>query len=147
MVDDNERGFHRALIEASDHFGLDHERLEPLGGMTGRVFGTDDVVLRLGSPETIAHELAAANAASVAVPVPATLGTFVPTDGGPWAASLIERVDGTVAADLNGVTAERAFTRVWPAVVRRRRCGRSPLRRRSPPSTASARSCISISTR
>jgi hypothetical protein len=81
MVDDNERGFRRALIEASDHFGLDHERLEPLGGMTGRVFGIDDVVLRLGSPETIAHELAAANAASVAVPVPATVGTFVPTDG------------------------------------------------------------------
>ncbi|WP_138945631.1 phosphotransferase [Plantibacter sp. M259] len=111
MVDDNERGFRRALIEASAHFGLDHERLEQLGGMTGRVFGIDDVVLRLGSPETIAHELAAANAASVAVPVPATVGTFVPTDGGPWAAALIERVDGTVAADLSGLTADRAFTR------------------------------------
>lgn len=111
MVGVDEEGLRRALAEASARFALDPAEFVPLGGMTGRVFGTDEVVLRLGSPETIAHELLAADAASAVVPVPAVIDTFFPADGGAWAAALIERVDGCVAADMTGLSLERAHAR------------------------------------
>jgi hypothetical protein len=79
------------VVRAAVDFGLEPERLRPLGGASGSAWTDGDVVLRVG--ERVADELLAAAAAAGHVPVPRMLGQ---RDG----AVLLERVAGRPAGEL-----------------------------------------------
>lgn len=98
------------VAEASRAFGLDPERLVPLGGATGRVLGVDDVVLRLSWPQVLDHEQLASSAAAGVVPVPELLDRY-DSPAGDGAAALIRRAPGTDAAALDGMSLDRARRR------------------------------------
>lgn len=100
----------RLLREAAQKFGLDAERLEPLGGATGRVLGVDDVVVRLSWPQVLDHEQLASSAAAAVVPVPELLDRY-DSPSGDGAAALIRRAAGTDAAALDRLSLDRARRR------------------------------------
>jgi hypothetical protein len=76
-------------------FGLEPERLRPLGGRSGSAWSDGHVVLRVG--ERVACEVAAAAAATGHVPVPAVLDRL-DLDGS--TAVLLEKVAGRPAGEL-----------------------------------------------
>jgi hypothetical protein len=85
----------RMVERAAVGFGLDPERLRPLGGRTHATWSDGDVVLRVG--ERVASELAAAAAAADRVPVPAVLDRL---DVEGSTAVLLEKVTGRPAGEL-----------------------------------------------
>ena len=100
----------RLVRGAATAFGLDPSRLERLGGATGQVLAVDDVVLRVGYPGVLDHELVASQAAEHVVPVPATLDRYdAPTGDG--AVVLLRRAAGTDAGALEGMSPDRARRR------------------------------------
>lgn len=100
----------RLVHEASRELGLPPDRLVQLGGATGRVFGVDDVVLRVSWPEVLDHEQLASTAAAGVVPVPEILGRY-DSPSGDGAAALIRRAPGADAAALDGMSPDRARRR------------------------------------
>jgi hypothetical protein len=84
-----------AVARAAAGFGLEAERLRPLGGASGSAWGDGDVVLRVG--ERIAEEVLAASAAAGHVPVPRVLDRLEHDGVG---AVLLERVPGRPAGEL-----------------------------------------------
>lgn len=106
----DEQDVARLVREASRSFGLDPERLVPLGGATGRVLGVDDVVLRLSWPQVLDHEHLASSAAAAVVPVPELVDRY-DSPSGDGAAALIRRAPGTDAAALDGMSLDRARRR------------------------------------
>src|SRR5687767_9983471 len=83
------------VVQAAVEFGLEPERLRPLGGASGSAWSDGDVVLRVG--ERVADEVLAAAAAAGHVPVPRTLGRLELRGVG---AVLLERVPGRPAGEL-----------------------------------------------
>jgi hypothetical protein len=84
-----------AVVRAAVGFGLEPERLRPLGGSSGSAWSDGDVVLRVG--ERVAHEVLAASAAAGHLPVPRVLDRLE-FDG--VCAVLLERVPGRPAGEL-----------------------------------------------
>lgn len=100
----------RLVRGATAAFGLDAARLERLGGATGQVLAVDDVVLRVGYPGVLDHELLASAAAACAVPIPETLDRY-DAPAGDGSVVLIRRAPGTDAGALEGMTPDRARRR------------------------------------
>ena len=84
-----------AVVSAAVGFGVDPERLRPLGGASGSAWSDGDVVLRVG--EHVADEVLAASAAAGRLPVPRVLDRL---DLGGVCAILLERVPGQTAGEL-----------------------------------------------
>ena len=84
-----------AVVSAAVEFGLEPERLRPLGGASGSAWSDGDAVLRVG--ERVADEVLAASAAAGHLPVPRVLGRL-DLDG--ICAVLLERVPGRTAGEL-----------------------------------------------
>jgi hypothetical protein len=84
-----------AVVRAAVGFGLEPERLRPLGGRSGSAWSDGDVVLRVG--ERVAQEVLAVSAAAGHLPVPRVLGR-VELDG--VGAVLLERLPGRAAGEL-----------------------------------------------
>jgi hypothetical protein len=84
-----------AVARAAAGFGLEPERLRPLGGASGSAWSDGDAVLRVGA--RVAGEVLAASAAAGHVPVPRVLGRLE-LDG--VSAVLLERVPGRPAGEL-----------------------------------------------
>jgi aminoglycoside phosphotransferase (APT) family kinase protein len=84
-----------AVARAAVGFGLDPERMRPLGGASGAAWSDGDVVLRVG--ERVGDEVLAASAAADRLPVPRVLGRLE-LDG--ICAVLLERVPGRSAGEL-----------------------------------------------
>ena len=83
------------VARAATGFGLEPDRLRPLGGRSGSAWSDGRVVLRVG--ERIASEVLAASAAAGHLPVPRLLDRL-DLDG--VSAVLLERVPGRPAAEL-----------------------------------------------
>lgn len=83
------------VVRAAAGFGLEPERLRPLGGRSGTAWSDGCVVLRVG--ERVGTEVLAASAAAGHVPVPRVLGRLE-LDG--VFAVLLERVRGRPAGEL-----------------------------------------------
>ena len=81
---------------------------QPLGGATGAVWAVGDQVLRVGPRTRIDKELAAAEAASAVVPVPAVVDRV---DLGDQTGLLLTRVAGVPAAELADCSVAEAFRR------------------------------------
>jgi hypothetical protein len=84
-----------AVARAAVGFGLDPERMRPLGGASGAAWSDGDVVLRVG--EHVGDEVVAASAVADRLPIPRVLGRLE-LDGG--CAVLLERVSGRSAGEL-----------------------------------------------
>ena len=84
-----------AVVRAAVGFGLEPERLRPLGGRSGSAWSDGDVVLRVG--EHVADEVRAASAAAGHLPVPRVLDRLELDD---VCAVLLERVPGRPAGEL-----------------------------------------------
>jgi hypothetical protein len=85
----------RAVVRAAVGFGLEPERVRPLGGRSGSAWSAGNVVLRVG--ERISDEVLAASAAAGRLPVPRVLDRLE-LDG--VGAVLLERVPGRPAGEL-----------------------------------------------
>ena len=92
-----------AVVSAAVGFGLEPERLRPLGGRSGSAWSDGDVVLRVG--ERVADEVVAAAAAAAHVPVPRVLDRLERDD---VCAVLLERVPGRPAGELAMNSPDRA---------------------------------------
>jgi Phosphotransferase enzyme family len=99
------------VLRAAVGFGLEPERLRPLGGRSGSAWSDGHVVLRVG--ERVASEVAASAAAAGHVPVPRVLDRRE-LDGA--AAVLLERAPGRPAGEL-------AMKRPAAAAAAGRACG------------------------
>jgi hypothetical protein len=84
-----------SVASAAVGFGVQPERLRPLGGASGSAWSDGDVVLRVG--ERVADEVLAASAAAGHLPVPRVLDRL-DLDG--VCAILLERVPGRTAGEL-----------------------------------------------
>jgi phosphotransferase family enzyme len=84
-----------AVVRAAVGFGVEPERLRPLGGASGSAWSDGNVVLRVG--ERVADEVLAASAAADRLPVPRVLDRLE-LDG--VGAVLLERVPGRPAGEL-----------------------------------------------
>jgi hypothetical protein len=84
-----------AVARAAVGFGVEPERLRPLGGASGSAWSDGNVVLRVG--ERVADEVLAASAAAGHLPVPRVLDRLE-LDG--VGAVLLERVPGRPAGEL-----------------------------------------------
>jgi aminoglycoside phosphotransferase (APT) family kinase protein len=84
-----------AVARAAVGFGLEPERLRPLGGRSGSAWTDGDIVLRVG--ERVADEVLAASAAAGHLPVPRVLDRL---DSDGVCAALLERVPGRAAGEL-----------------------------------------------
>ena len=84
-----------SVVSAAVGFGVEPERLRPLGGASGSAWSDGDVVLRVG--ERVADEVLAASAAAGHLPVPRVLDRL-DLDG--VCAILLERVPGRTAGEL-----------------------------------------------
>jgi aminoglycoside phosphotransferase (APT) family kinase protein len=91
------------VVRAAVGFGLEPQRLRPLGGASGSAWSDGDVVLRVG--ERVANEALAASAASGHLPVPRVLDRL-DLDG--VCAILLERVPGRTAGELASESPVRA---------------------------------------
>ncbi len=91
------------VVRAALRFGLDPDRLRPLGGASGSAWSDGDVVLRVG--ERVADELLAASAAAAHLPVPRVLDRLE-LDG--VGAAILERVPGRPAGELASARPARA---------------------------------------
>ena len=87
--------FPEAVTRAAAAFGLELERLRPLGGRSGSAWSDGHVVLRVG--ERVARELAAVSAAAARLPVPRVLDRLELEGAG---AILLERIPGRPAGAL-----------------------------------------------
>jgi len=85
----------RTVVRAAVGFGLEPERLRPLGGRSGSAWSDGDVVLRVG--ERVAYEVLAVSAAAGHLPVPQVLDRLE-LDG--VCAILLERVPGRAAGEM-----------------------------------------------
>jgi hypothetical protein len=92
-----------SVVRAAAAFGLDPERMRPLGGASGSAWSDGDVVLRVGG--RIADEVLALSAAAGRLPVPRVLDRL-DLDG--VAAVLLERVPGRAAGELASDSPDRA---------------------------------------
>ncbi|HYI56751.1 MAG TPA: phosphotransferase [Microlunatus sp.] len=81
---------------------------QPLGGATGAVWAVGDQVLRVGPRTRIDKELAAAEAASAVVPVPAVVDRV---DLGDQTGLLLTRIAGVPAAEVADCSVAEAFRR------------------------------------
>lgn len=99
------------VLRAAVGFGLEPERLRPLGGRSGSAWSDGHVVLRVG--ERVASEVVASTAAAGHVPVPRVLD-WLELDGA--AAVLLERIPGRPAGEL-------AIERPAAAAAAGRACG------------------------
>jgi hypothetical protein len=84
-----------SVVSAAVGFGLEPERLRPMGGASGSAWSDGDVVLRVG--ERVADEVLAASAAAGHLPVPRVLDRL-DLDG--VCAILLERAPGRTAGQL-----------------------------------------------
>jgi Phosphotransferase enzyme family len=85
----------RVVLRAALGFGLEPDRLRPLGGRSGSAWSDGHVVLRVG--ERVACEVLAVAAAAGRLPVPQVLAQLE-LDG--TSAVLLERVPGRAAGEL-----------------------------------------------
>jgi hypothetical protein len=84
-----------SVVSAAVGFGVELERLRPLGGASGSAWSDGDVVLRVG--ERVTDEVLAASAAAGHLPVPRVLDRL-DLDG--VCAVLLERLPGRTAGEL-----------------------------------------------
>ena len=120
-------GNRSAAVRAAVGFGLQPERLRPLGGRSGSAWSDGDVVLRVG--ERIADEVLAASAAAGHLPVPRVLDRLELDE---VCAVLLERIPGRPAGEL-ALEARSAlqppagrvasYTPLWRQSTARRACG------------------------
>jgi hypothetical protein len=136
-----------AVARAAAGFGLEPERLRPLGGASGSAWSDGDAVLRVGA--RVAGEVLAASAAAGHVPVPRVLGRLE-LDG--VSAVLLERVPGRPAGELArdrpevAAAAGRACGALHAALAQVR-ARRACATRRGPAAAAGGACCTSTCTR